>query len=166
VECKNCQEYGHQDILFTSNSLRSGDFHNSANRPVNKEGPKKKKCGNCQENYTANYRGCSIYKEMKDRRIPKICSLTGIRSRKYFRHGCKILIWSVQYPEVLLIRRWPSIRTENALQSNLGNIQQVPEQSQNTLEAIMVTMQQSMMELMFFMKTTMVIQLLTAKQSK
>jgi len=65
--------------------------------------------------------------------------------------------------------------TENPLQSNLGNAQQIQEQSQSTLETMMVTMQQSMMELMSFMKTTMqtlvqnqnmVLQLLAAKQSK
>jgi len=61
--------------------------------------------------------------------------------------------------------------TENPLQSNLGNAQQIQEQSQT----MMVTMQQSMMELMSFMKRTMqtlvqnqdmMLQLLAAKQSK
>jgi len=65
--------------------------------------------------------------------------------------------------------------TENPLQSNLGNDQQIQEQSQSTLETMMVTMQESMMELMSFMKSTMqtlvqnqnmVLQLLAAKQSK
>jgi len=64
--------------------------------------------------------------------------------------------------------------TENPLQSNLGNAQQIQKQSQSTLETMMVTMQQNMMELMSFMKTTMqtlvqnqnmVLQLLAAKQS-
>jgi len=65
--------------------------------------------------------------------------------------------------------------TENPLQSNPGNTQQIQVQSQSTLETMMVTMEQSMMELMSFMKTTMqtlvqnqniVLQLLAAKQSK
>jgi len=54
-------------------------------------------------------------------------------------------------------------------------LQQIQLQSKSTLEAMMVTMQQSMMEFMSFMKRTMqtlvqnqimVLQLLTAKQSK
>jgi len=65
--------------------------------------------------------------------------------------------------------------TENPLQSNLGKAQQIQVQSQSTLESMTVTMQQSMIEFMSFMKTTMqtlvqnqnmVLQLLAAKQSK
>jgi len=65
--------------------------------------------------------------------------------------------------------------TENPLQSNLGNTHQIQVQPQSTLESMMVTMQQSMMEFMSFMKTTiqtlvqnqnMVLQLLAAKQFK
>jgi len=65
--------------------------------------------------------------------------------------------------------------TENPLQSNIGNAQQIQVQSQSTLESMMVTMQQSMMEFMSFMKMTMqtlvknhnmVLQLLAGKQFK
>jgi len=61
--------------------------------------------------------------------------------------------------------------TENPLQSNIGNAQQI----QSTLEYMMVTMQQSMMEFMSVMKTTMqtlvqnqnmVLQLLAGKKFK
>jgi len=45
--------------------------------------------------------------------------------------------------------------TEIPLQSNLGNAQQIQVQSQSTLESMVVTIQQSMMEFMSFMKTTM-----------
>jgi len=65
--------------------------------------------------------------------------------------------------------------TETPLLSNLGNAQQIQVQSQITLESMMVTMQQSMMEFMSFMKATMqtlvrnqnmALQLLAGKQSK
>jgi len=45
--------------------------------------------------------------------------------------------------------------TENLLQSNLGNAQQIQVQSQSALESMVVTMQQSMMEFMSLMKTIM-----------
>jgi len=79
--------------------------------------------------------------------------------------------WLPTKPDLIL----HILGTENPLQSNLGNPQQIQVKSQSTLEAMMVTMQLSMMELMSFMNTTMqtlvqnqnmVLQLLAGKQSK
>jgi len=144
----------HQGILFTSNSLCGlWGFHSSANCPANKEDPKKKKCVNCQGNHTANYRGCPIYKEMKDRMRKVIATRHQNTQNAY--------TYSSTTPEVFLgtaaISSFGQLNTqkgfsyadalrsgtENPLQSNLGNAQQIQVQSQSTLETMMVTIQQS-----------------------
>jgi len=149
-----------------------GDFHNSANCPVNKEDPKKKKCENCQENHTASYRGCPIYKEMKDR-IRRVTAMRHQYTQNAYTYS---LMTTEVYFGTAARSSFGQLNTqkgfsyglrsgtENRLQPNLENVQQIQVQSV-----------QSMMEFMSFMKTTMqtqdqnqnmVLHLLAAKQSK
>lgn len=54
-----------------SNEIRCGDEHQSSNCPNSRDLPPK--CAHCSENHPANYKGCSIYKEIQRR---KRCSPT------------------------------------------------------------------------------------------
>ena len=68
-QCSNCQEYGH---TRTYSALRPvcvicGGLHATANCPSKTGGNLVKKCNNCEGPHTANYRGCRVYKELKNK---------------------------------------------------------------------------------------------------
>jgi len=155
VQCTSCQEYVHTRAYcsFRTVWVTCEDFHNSANCPANKEDPEKKKCVNCQGNHTSNYKGCPIYKEMKDR-MRKVTATRHQNTQNAYTY-------SRTTPEVFFCTAARSsfgqlntqkgfsyadaLRsgTENPLRSNLRNAQQIQVQSQSTLESMMVTKQQS-----------------------
>lgn len=69
VQCTNCQEYGHTRSYC---SLRPvcvvcGDIHQTNECPIKKDEMTSRKCSNCGGNHTANYRGCPIYKALKEK---------------------------------------------------------------------------------------------------
>jgi len=68
VQCANCQEYGHTKSYCTLRSVcvACGGLHTSAKCELKNE-PNSKKCSNCGEDHTANYRGCPLYMELKNR---------------------------------------------------------------------------------------------------
>jgi len=68
VQCANCQEYGHTKSYCTLRSVfvACGELHTSPKCEL-KNAPNSKKCGNCEEDHTANYRGCPVYTEFKNR---------------------------------------------------------------------------------------------------
>lgn len=63
VQCQNCQEFGHSKTYCKLHAVCvvCGDLHSTANCKKPKGDPKAKKCSNCGENHTANYRGCRVY---------------------------------------------------------------------------------------------------------
>lgn len=67
-QCQNCQEFGHTKTYckLPSVCVRCGDVHNSLHCPHPKEDANIKKCSNCGENHTANYRGCRVYAHLKN----------------------------------------------------------------------------------------------------
>jgi len=69
VQCANCQEYGHTRSYCKLRPVCvvCGELHDSAHCPASKDECNSKKCGNCGDNQTANYRGCPVYKELKSR---------------------------------------------------------------------------------------------------
>lgn len=69
VQCTNCQEYGHTKAYCTLKSICvvCSEAHSTANCHKNKEDISVKKCSNCGESHTANWRGCVVYKELKNR---------------------------------------------------------------------------------------------------
>lgn len=73
VQCLNCQEFGHTRKYCTLPSVCvvCGDLHESQNCTKPKDDSSVKKCSNCGENHTANYRGCSIYVHMKKKLAPQ-----------------------------------------------------------------------------------------------
>lgn len=67
-QCTNCQEFGHTKAYckLPSICVRCGDVHKSVDCPHPKTDPGFKKCSNCGENHTANYRGCRVYTHIKN----------------------------------------------------------------------------------------------------
>lgn len=67
VQCTNWQEYGHTRAYCTHKSICvvCSEPHTTTNCPTNKEDKTVKKCSNCGEKHTGNYRGCVVYKELK-----------------------------------------------------------------------------------------------------
>ena len=195
VQCSNCQEYGHTKTYCTLRSVcvACGDSHGSDHCQVNKEDPSTKKCGNCGGNHTANYKGCPVYKELKSRmrRVPPTRS----------QHMSNAIIPSQTTPDVFFAKTarssfgpintingfsyasavksginkpTPSTSLPNVIQAepNLASVQQ---QTQSSIEMMIFSLQQSMMDFVTFMKTTMqnlmqnqntLIQMLASQQSK
>lgn len=67
VQCLNCQEYGHTKTycVLQTVCVVCGDLHQSST--CSKKAQEEKKCSNCGGNHTANYRGCPIYKNLKQK---------------------------------------------------------------------------------------------------
>lgn len=66
-QCTNCQEFGHTKAYckLPSVCVRCGDVHKSVECPHSKTDSHAKKCSNCGDNHTANYRGCPVYAHMR-----------------------------------------------------------------------------------------------------
>lgn len=73
IQCFNCQEYGHTHnyCKLSEVCVICAGSHKTSLCPHDKNETNVKKCSNCGENHTANYRGCSIYIELRKRLIPK-----------------------------------------------------------------------------------------------
>ncbi|KAE9522392.1 hypothetical protein AGLY_017223 [Aphis glycines] len=69
-QCLNCQEYGHTKSYcnYSSHCVRCGDHHQSSDCPMSRDTPPK--CALCQGTHPANYRRCSVYKEIQRRKKP------------------------------------------------------------------------------------------------
>lgn len=67
VQCQNCQEYGHTKAycVLQTVCVVCGDLHKSSTCSIRAQ--EEKKCSNCGGNHTANYRGCPIYKNLKQK---------------------------------------------------------------------------------------------------
>uniref|UniRef100_A0A1B0DG16 Pre-C2HC domain-containing protein n=1 Tax=Phlebotomus papatasi TaxID=29031 RepID=A0A1B0DG16_PHLPP len=74
IQCFNCQEFGH-----TKNSGR----HSTVSCPADKQDASAKKCNNCGENHTANWRGCVVYHEFLERMNPRQRREQRIENNKY-----------------------------------------------------------------------------------
>ncbi|KAL4084508.1 hypothetical protein QTP88_027923 [Uroleucon formosanum] len=69
-QCFNCQQYGHTRGYcgYHPRCVRCGADHQSSTCPNSRDVPPK--CVHCSQNHPANYKGCSIYKELQRRKIP------------------------------------------------------------------------------------------------
>ena len=67
-QCLNCQEFGHTKSFckLPPVCVRCGDIHKSLECPYSKSDITNRKCSNCGQNHTANYRGCPVYIQIKD----------------------------------------------------------------------------------------------------
>ncbi|KAL4136317.1 hypothetical protein QTP88_007865 [Uroleucon formosanum] len=67
-QCTNCQDYGHTQNYcgYPPRCVRCGANHPSAACPNSREHPPK--CALCANNHPANYKGCTIYRELQQRK--------------------------------------------------------------------------------------------------
>lgn len=67
-QCLNCQSYGHtkSHCSYTPRCVKCGGNHLSTNCSKSREIPAT--CALCNANYPANYKGCTVYKELQQRR--------------------------------------------------------------------------------------------------
>ncbi|KAL4096689.1 hypothetical protein QTP88_021594 [Uroleucon formosanum] len=67
-QCTNCQDYGHTQNYcgYLPRCVRCGANHPSAACPNSREHPPK--CALCANNHPANYKGCTIYRELQQRK--------------------------------------------------------------------------------------------------
>lgn len=72
-QCQNCQEFGHTKSFckLPSVCVRCGDVHKTVDCPHDKSNSATRKCSNCGENHTANYRGCRVFLELKNKTTTK-----------------------------------------------------------------------------------------------
>lgn len=68
-QCFNCQQYGHTRTYcgYHPRCVRCGADHQSTACPNPRDAPPK--CAHCSQNHPANYKGCTIYKELQRRKI-------------------------------------------------------------------------------------------------
>ncbi|KAL4096527.1 hypothetical protein QTP88_021466 [Uroleucon formosanum] len=73
-QCHNCQQYGHTKAYcgYQPRCVRCGLGHLSSVCPNSRELPTK--CALCSQNHPANYKGCTIYKELQRRKKPSSSS--------------------------------------------------------------------------------------------
>ncbi|KAE9534380.1 hypothetical protein AGLY_008470 [Aphis glycines] len=69
-QCLNCQDYGHTRAYcrYPARCVRCSAFHPSSECTKTRETAAK--CALCSGNHPANYRGCSVYKELQRRKTP------------------------------------------------------------------------------------------------
>lgn len=69
-QCLNCQDYGHTRAYcgYPARCVRCSAFHPSSECTKTRETAAK--CALCSGDHPANYRGCSVYKELQRRKTP------------------------------------------------------------------------------------------------
>ncbi|KAL4156021.1 hypothetical protein QTP88_000056 [Uroleucon formosanum] len=67
-QCQNCQAYGHTKAYcgYSPRCVRCGDDHSSSACPNSRQDPMR--CALCTGNHPANYRGCTVYKNLQQRK--------------------------------------------------------------------------------------------------
>lgn len=67
-QCQNCQAYGHTEAYcgYSPRCVRCGDDHSSSACPNSRQDPMR--CALCTGNHPANYRGCTVYKNLQQRK--------------------------------------------------------------------------------------------------
>lgn len=72
-QCYNCQEYGHTKnrCFLTSICAICAEKHATNQCDKDKKDKSAKKCNNCGENHTANWKGCKVYQVLHERLNPK-----------------------------------------------------------------------------------------------
>jgi hypothetical protein len=67
-QCQNCQAYGHTKAYcgYSPRCVRCGDDHPSSACPNSRHDSMR--CALCIGNHPANYRGCTVYKNLQQRK--------------------------------------------------------------------------------------------------
>ncbi|CAG4950937.1 unnamed protein product [Colias eurytheme] len=76
-QCSNCQDYGHTKKYCRRKPrcIKCAGYHTSA-ECSRKERSEEVKCVLCNGNHPANYKGCSIYKELQKQKYPPLRNKT------------------------------------------------------------------------------------------
>lgn len=143
VQCQNCQEFGHTKAYckLPTVCVVCGDLHSHTACKVTAQ--EQKKCSNCGKNHSANYRGCTVYKDLKKRLNAKVQSIKELGNAP-----CPVEIQLPSVPE----RNATSASYADVLRSN-G--QRAPAQSQNGLESMILQLTQTMNMFMNSMQSMM-----------
>lgn len=177
VQCTNCQEYGHTRAYCTLRSICvvCSDPHSTANCPKNKEDISVKLCSNCGENHTANWRGCPVFKDLKNRLYNRAPSSRNLPSRSHtFVAASSNRATTSLAPSQPVLRTDPSVSFASALKSGskpppastdvprnfqpankISNDQQHTQNPPASIEALMTSLQQSLEKFMDFMQATL-----------
>jgi uncharacterized paraquat-inducible protein A len=89
----NCQQYGHTKAYcgYQPRCVRCGSDHHSSQCPNSRDHPTKWVL--CSQNHPANYKGCTIYKDLQRRKKTFLSTLSSKNTRKtntqtYSTHYC------------------------------------------------------------------------------
>lgn len=110
-QCHNCQQYGHTKAYcgYQPHCVRCGLGHLSSLCPNSRELPTK--CALCSQNHPANYKGCTIYKDLQRRKKPS-------PSSNFMYENSKTKFTNVQasHPIIHSIPSQPSPQTQTYAQ--------------------------------------------------
>lgn len=72
VQCKRCQRFGHTKAYcrYSFRCVKCGQSHQTNSCTKDKTTPAV--CALCEGNHTANYKGCPVYKEVKNKQFPPL----------------------------------------------------------------------------------------------
>lgn len=156
VQCHNCQEFNHtrNQCHLRAVCVICAGSHKTENCDKDKENREAKKCNNCGECHTANYRGCSVYQHFYERMNPR-----QNRQQRIANAAQRIGIRPPVIPrsnQPALPQEWPALPEHTKLPSTssrpktyakvtagstaLPTLQQ-PEQSQGDLIQLLIIMQ-------------------------
>ena len=116
-QCINCQEFGHTKTYcrLPPVCVRCGDVHKSIDCPYPRTDSSVKKCSNCGEKHTANYRGCPVYVHIKNT----------MRTRKP-------IIYKEYKPTP-----FPGLKPTSRVVDNRSNVDNVPDAKNNSMPSNM-----------------------------
>lgn len=89
-QCLNCQEYGHTRAYcgYSARCVRCSAFHPSSECSKSRDSPAK--CALCSGDHPANYRGCSVYKELQRRKKPVASNAFISDNVRYKSHNVQV----------------------------------------------------------------------------
>jgi len=171
VQCVNCQEYGHTKSYCTLNAVCviCGELHNSKQCEKTKNDPSVKRCSNCGENHTANYRGCPVYLDLKRKTHPKMRSEQRMLNQRYIAAKSSAVNPNTMYNvnlETIGSNQPPGISYANTMKGTSPklNVQSSEEESNihvtvnkltETIQSFMMMMERQMSMMMQNMNTLM-----------
>lgn len=155
VQCMNCQEFGHTKGYCTLASVCviCGELHNSKQCDKDTNNKEVRKCANCAENHTANYKGCAIFQHFRQKQHPKQ-NKTQVMLNKMPKENVEqvkppgftsYITPGISYAQAFQGSAVPQV--EAAAQLNMGQIIQQMQQQQASFQKSMEEMMKNMMAL-------------------
>lgn len=142
-QCTKCQRFGHTHKYCHHNPrcVKCTGNHGTEQCPRN-ERNNEVICVNCEEHHPANYKGCSVYKELQKRRFPPLRErqVSTVSTNNHIRQP------GFSYAQMA--------RANNRTLQDINNAQQIQysaapqQQSNNVLETMMTRMMEKMDKMM------------------